>query len=50
MSNPDSDFETLEPTLRSRWQSQNRTSVLDWDTARPATLDAYTRLREKYKK
>ncbi|MES2983950.1 MAG: hypothetical protein V4735_02035 [Pseudomonadota bacterium] len=43
-SNPDGDFEQLEPSLRNNWNIARGDSKLEWDEARHAARDAFGRL------
>jgi hypothetical protein len=44
---PDKHFEELEPELSTAWRASRGESRLDWDRARPATLDAWQRARDQ---
>jgi hypothetical protein len=46
VSQPGRSFEDVEPELSSGWSSARRGSSLDWHRARPASLDAWSRLNE----
>jgi hypothetical protein len=43
---PDRHFDELEPELSTAWRASRGESRLDWDAARPATLDAWQRARD----
>ena len=44
--NPDQSFESLEPSLRNNWGVQNANSKLEWEQAKSAARDAFTRLAD----
>ena len=43
-----SDFDAVEPTLASEWETRRGASGLDWPQARPATRAAWNRADETY--
>jgi hypothetical protein len=43
---PDRTFEDMEPELSRHWAHSSEGSVLDWERAKHATRDAWTRLRD----
>jgi hypothetical protein len=45
-SNPDEEYEDFEQQLQRDWASNRQKSSLDWNKARPATRDAWERIRE----
>ena len=44
---PIDDFTTAEPELQRDWEKQRGESKLDWQSARPATEDAWNRVNEQ---
>ena len=44
---PDRRYEELEPELAAGWPQARGSSRLDWDRARPASLDAWQRVRDQ---
>ncbi|MEJ7687402.1 MAG: PA2169 family four-helix-bundle protein [Variovorax sp.] len=42
------DFEVVEPSLASEWETRRGASSLDWDQARPATRAAWDRADDTY--
>ncbi|MEJ8853657.1 PA2169 family four-helix-bundle protein [Variovorax robiniae] len=42
------DFDTVEPELATRWETDRGASQLDWDRARPATRAAWERADQTY--
>lgn len=45
-SNPDAAFDNLEPSLRNNWNISRGQSKLEWEDAREAARDAFTRVSE----
>ncbi len=41
-------FEDVEPELERDWASARSSSQLDWEEARPASLDAWNRIDQTY--
>ena len=50
VKSPIDDFTTAEPELQRDWEEQRGESTLDWQTARPATEDAWNRVNEQVAK
>lgn len=49
VQNPSHEFEVLEPNIRNNWNINRGNSTLEWDEARTAARDAFTRVRESGK-
>jgi predicted lipid-binding transport protein (Tim44 family) len=49
-SNPAKNFDDLEPSLRNNWGAARGESDLEWQEAREAARDAFTRLSSKPRK
>jgi hypothetical protein len=47
---PDKSFDELEPELSQHWANSRDTSTLEWDRAKHATRDAWTRLSNTVEK
>lgn len=48
LRNPQHEFDALEPNIRNNWNIGHGTSTLQWDEARAAARDAFTRTRQEY--
>ncbi len=48
-SKPDSDFDSMEGELASSWRDRRGSSKLEWNDARPAVRDAWSRINERSK-
>jgi hypothetical protein len=44
---PDRHYDEFEPELAAGWHEARGTSRLDWDRARPASLDAWQRVKDQ---
>ena len=44
MASPNESFDQLEPSLRNNWNISRGNSKLEWNEARPAAQDAFSRL------
>lgn len=46
-THPDKDFDSMDQDMADDWKKRRGTSQLEWDQARPAARDAWSRVRER---